>query len=212
MAITRRSLLLSSASALLLPKALSAESSLKATPQEALGPFSPMRIPRDHDVDLTQMKGRKTRALGQLIDLKGRVLNVRGEPIVGAKIVLWQANAVGRYSHPIDDNPAPLDPNFFGIAAFKTNAEGRFELRTIKPGSYPAAAGIRTPHLHFDIESKRSRLVTQMYFPDEPLNQTDPLRSSLAARKIDAARVTCQRVDGANPEVTYYAWDLVMRA
>ncbi len=99
----------------------------------------------------------------------GRVLNAGGEPVSGARIEIWQANAHGRYAHPADDNPAPLDPNFQGYAKLLTDADGRYRFKTIKPSAYPAGAFMRPAHIHFDVTGKLDRLVTQMYFPDDPL-------------------------------------------
>ena len=88
------------------------------------GPFYPIIRPMDRDSDLTRLKGHTKRAQGQVIDLVGRVLNARGEPVVGARIELWQANALGRYDHPSDPNPAPLDPDFQGYADQLTTRRG----------------------------------------------------------------------------------------
>ena len=99
----------------------------------------------------------------------GRFLNMKGEPIPGARVEIWQANTYGRYTHPGDTNPAPLDPNFEGYGVQITDAEGRYRFKTIKPGAYPAAQGwTRPPHIHFKVETKTNWLVTQMYFYGEP--------------------------------------------
>ena len=80
----------------------------------------------------------------------GRVLNIKGEPVRGAKLEVWQANAHGRYTHPADMNTAPLDANFEGFALLKTDAEGRYKFKTIKPGAYPTGSNtMRPPHIHF---------------------------------------------------------------
>src|SRR5690349_10240473 len=96
------------------------------TPEQVMGPFYPMIKPLDRDADLTLISGRKQRAAGQLIHLTGRVLNSQGEPVRGARIELWQANSHGKYAHPKDTNPAPLDPNFQGFGVQTTDAEGRY--------------------------------------------------------------------------------------
>jgi protocatechuate 3,4-dioxygenase beta subunit len=87
---------------------------------------------------------------------------------------VWQANAAGRYLNPVDKNPAPLDANFLGVASFGVAADGRYRLRTVKPGAYPEPSGtLRTPHIHFDVTNFDCRLITQMYFPGEALNAKD---------------------------------------
>ena len=90
----------------------------------------------------------------------------------------------GRYTHPSDTNPAPLDPNFEGFAVQDTDAEGRYRFKSIKPGAYPATANwMRPPHLHFEVTGKINRVITQMYFPGEPLNDKDLLLQNIRANK-----------------------------
>ena len=110
---------------------------LKLTPEQIMGPFYPVIKSLDRDADLTVVKGKRGKAQGQVIQLMGRVLNARGEPVKGARLELWQANAQGRYMHPSDVNPAPLDPNFQGFSVQMTDAEGRYRFKTIKPGAVP---------------------------------------------------------------------------
>ncbi len=109
------------------------------TPWVEIGPFYPVLKPLDEDADLTIIAGKKTRAAGKIIHVTGRVLNLKGEPVKDAKIEIWQANTHGRYTHPSDPNTASLDPNFQGSAVLKTDTEGRYRFKTIKPGSYPAS-------------------------------------------------------------------------
>jgi protocatechuate 3,4-dioxygenase, beta subunit len=147
---------------------------LGRTPAQTAGPFYPLDKPLDQDADLTLVKGRTRRAAGQVVHVMGRVLDVRGEPIAGARIEVWQANAHGRYTHPGDGNSAPLDPNFEGFASLETDADGRYRFKTVKPGAYPAGgSAMRPPHIHFTVAAKSARLTTQMYFPGEPLNAKD---------------------------------------
>jgi protocatechuate 3,4-dioxygenase, beta subunit len=148
------------------------------TPNLVVGPFYPLLKPLDRDADLTRVRGHRGRAAGQVIDVSGRVLNRNGEPVRGARIELWQANSHGRYAHPSDPNTAaPLDPDFQGFALQVTDRDGRYRFKTIKPGAYPGQGGsrMRAPHLHFDIQGRVDRKVTQMFFPDEPLNAQDRL-------------------------------------
>jgi protocatechuate 3,4-dioxygenase beta subunit len=121
--------------------------------------------------------------VGQVIHVTGRVLNVQGQPVAGARVELWQANAHGRYSHPSDTNPAPLDPNIEGFAVHHTDAERRNLIKTINHGAYPATATwMRPPHLHFDVTGKINRMVTQMYLPGEALNDKDILLQNIRAK------------------------------
>jgi len=152
----------------------SMQDEIRRTPTQVLGPFYPVVKPADQDADLTIIKGRTGRAAGQVIELAGRVVNRRGRPVAGARIEIWQANTYGRYAHPSDRNPAPLDPNFEGYALLITDSEGRYRFTTIEPGAYPDDSGaMRAPHIHFDVLGRTNRLVTQMYFAGEPLNETD---------------------------------------
>jgi protocatechuate 3,4-dioxygenase, beta subunit len=144
------------------------------TPPQIVGPFYPVSERPDLATDLARPTGSAAEAQGQLIYVGGRVLTPSGEPVSHARIDVWQANAAGKYRHPSDINPAPLDPNFKGFARLTTDASGRYNFRTIKPGCYPTAEGeIRPPHIHLTIEGQFDRLVTQLYFAGEAENLTD---------------------------------------
>lgn len=156
-------------------------------------------------------------AMGQLIHVAGQVLDEDGRPVPGAIVELWQANAAGRYAHPIDQRDAPLDPNFIGNGRTRTDEHGRYGFFTIKPGAYPvpdSGRWWRPPHIHVSVLGPGSlmRLVTQMYFPDDPLN---PLDRILNAIPDAAARARC--IAGALPPETIdgewlgYTHDLVLR-
>jgi protocatechuate 3,4-dioxygenase beta subunit len=147
---------------------------LQITQPQILGPFYPVAERPDLAGDLARPSGCAGEARGQLLYVMGRVLNCAGEPVAGARIEIWQANADGKYHHPSDVNPAPLDPNFKGFAMLTTDAAGRYQFRTIKPGRYPTAEGeVRPPHIHFAVDGRFDRLVTQLYFAGEPENETD---------------------------------------
>lgn len=188
-------------------------SALRPTAEEILGPFYPLRPPADQDSDLTVVAGASSRAVGQVLYLSGRVTDLRGEPVANADIEIWQANAAGRYTHPGDRNPAPLDPHFDGYARIRTAADGSYRIKTIKPGAYPTpvAGWTRPPHIHFDVRGRASRLVTQMYFADEPLNDVDRLlqrvnnKASLVARHLSAA-------GQAEPGALTAEWNVVLIA
>ncbi len=164
----------SGAAGLLLPSTGWALPALQASPPMALGPFYPVEKPVDVDADLTRLEGHKGRAKGQVIELCGQVLSSDGKPVARARVEIWQANAAGRYNHHGDRHvELALDPDFQGYAVQTTDAEGRYRFLTVKPGAYPAGSFMRSPHIHFDVQGKWDRLVTQMYFPQEPLLSQD---------------------------------------
>jgi protocatechuate 3,4-dioxygenase, beta subunit len=184
---------------------------LQRTPAQVLGPFYPLEKPLDRDADLTRVEGRKERAAGQVMHVMGRVLNAAGNPVAGARIEIWQANMHGRYTHPSDRNPAPLDPNFDGFAAIQSDGAGRYRFKTIKPGGYPAGRGAsRAPHIHFEVQGKVNRLVTQMYFPDEPQNESDIfMATSRDFRSLLVADVGKPTAD-LEPDSLLARWDIVL--
>ncbi len=186
-----------------------AASPLPVTPQEMLGPFYPEQPLPDHDFDLTRIRGHSGRARGQTIELIGRILRRDGTQVANAAIEVWQANAAGKYRHPNDTNPAPLDPDFQGYARLRSGRDGSFRMLSVKPGGYPAPIGLRAPHVHFDVQSGNCRLATQMYFPGEPLNATDPLLSTLPARHLNPALVMAREENGS-PGLRRFRWDVVL--
>jgi protocatechuate 3,4-dioxygenase beta subunit len=137
-----------------------AETRLKRTPGQVLGPFYPVTKPIDQDADLVMVQGKPGRAQGQVIHVTGRVVTAEGKPAQGARLEIWQANTHGRYAHPSDPNPAPLDPNFEGFAVLVTDAEGRYRFRTIKPGPYPTESDDRwrPPHIHYEVTGHIDKL------------------------------------------------------
>lgn len=183
---------------------------LVPTSSQGLGPFYPLVRPTDEDADLTRRRGVRGIARGEPINVLGRLLDVRGNPVRGARVELWQANALGRYDHPGDaGSSAALDPNFQGFAALVTDRAGRFRFRTIKPGHYAIGNGLRrTRHIHFDIRGRAERLITQMYFPGEELNASDILLRN-AARKESVMARTIDRLSG-DPNAAAFAWDVVL--
>jgi protocatechuate 3,4-dioxygenase beta subunit len=180
------------------------------TPDQILGPFYPVRKPMDGGTDLTKLKGRAAAAKGQPIYVMGRVLSVRGKPAPGVRLEIWQANAAGKYTHPHDLNKAPIDPNFEGYANVVTDAEGRFRFKTVKPGSYPVTPNYtRPPHIHFDITGRVNRLITQMYFPGEALNDRDPLLQQSWAKDSLIAKVLPPTAS-EEPDSQLVVWDIVL--
>ena len=139
---------------------------------------------RDGEHDLT-CTGRGE-ALGERIIVAGRVLDANGRPVRCSLIEIWQANAAGRYAHDADRHPAPLDPAFSGGGRCLTDDDGRYRFVTIKPGAYPwgnHANAWRPAHIHFSLYGNAfsERLITQMYFPGDPLLALDPIFQSVPA-------------------------------
>ena len=181
------------------PVRTSAQSlALRETADLITGPFYPRVRPMDRDADLTHVRGRSARAAGQIIQLSGRLLTVRGTPVADASIEVWQANAQGRYSHPSDsNNQLPLDPNFQGYAQLRTDRDGRYRFTTVKPGAYPTPRGdMRAPHIHFQIDATVDRKVTQLFFPGEPLNDQD--RHLQSVRRPETLIATIDNAAGEN--------------
>lgn len=177
--ITRRGFLgigAAATSAAFLPTA-SLSQDYTATPWQTEGPFFPIHQQSDKDADLTTIAGRDTVALGEVVEVKGQILDTDGKPVAGALVDIWQANAAGRYDHEADPSTAPLDPNFQGWARLVTGDDGSYRIRTIKPGAYPAAEGwIRPPHIHYKVARRGFKeITTQLYFKGDPLNEIDRL-------------------------------------
>lgn len=156
-------------------------------------------------------------ALGPLIQVGGRILDEDGRPVPGAIVEIWQANAAGRYFHALDQRDAPLDPNFVGNGRCRTDAEGRYGFFTIKPGAYPvpdSGRWWRPPHIHFSVlgPGSLSRVVTQMYFPGDPLNAHDRILLSIPDRdaqaRLVAKPVAPWEIDG---EWLGFAHDMILR-
>ena len=175
------------------------------TAESPMGPFFPLDVPTDSDADLTWLKGHSTRASGQVVEISGRVLDQKGNPIAGARLDLWQANAAGRYAHPADPAVAPLDPHFQGFASIVSDAKGDWRIVTIKPGGYDSPIGNRPPHIHFDVRGRTHRNVAQLYFPDEAAgNAKDLLYKALG----DQAGTSLAVRNSA--DANKYTWDVVL--
>ena len=179
------------------------ERMMKATPPQQLGPFYPVVRPLDQDADLTMLDGHDERASGDLLDVFGMVRDFDGNPVSGATLDLWQANAIGRYDHGGDTrDELPLDPHFQGSARIKTDDEGRYRFRTILPGIYGFGGSMRPRHIHFTIDGKQSRLTTQMYFPGEKENALEDIKED--------SMLVAKRVDPLEGKVAALNWDVVL--
>jgi protocatechuate 3,4-dioxygenase, beta subunit len=167
------------------------------------------------DNDLTT--GHSGEPLGERITVSGRVLDEAGRPIPDTLIEIWQANASGRYIHVNDQHPAPLDPNFTGAGRCVTDAEGRYRFQTIKPGAYPWRNhhnAWRPAHIHLSLfgPSFLTRLVTQMYFPNDPLFPFDPIFQSIADEKARNRLISRFELDLTQSEWALgYRFDIVLR-
>lgn len=179
------------------------ERMMKATPPQQLGPFYPVVRPLDQDADLTMLDGHSERASGDLLDVFGMVRDFDGNPVAGATLDLWQANAIGRYDHGGDTrDELPLDPHFQGSAKLTTDAEGRYRFRTILPGIYGFGGSMRPRHIHFTVDGKQSRLTTQMYFPGEKENAIEDIKED--------SMLVAKRVDPLEGKVAALNWDVVL--
>lgn len=161
------------------------------------------------DTDLTRQHGGEP--LGERINVSGHVRDGDGRPVAGQLVEIWQANACGRYAHDLDLHPAPLDPNFTGGGRCLTGPDGHYRFTTIKPGAYPWANhpnAWRPAHIHFSVFGRAftERLVTQMYFPGDPLIAHDPIAQSV---RDDAARA--RMISQFDWETTEPEWALGYR-
>lgn len=181
-----------------------------ATPPQTEGPFFPPGEPDEHDHDLTRLDGHSRPAVGRVVEIHGSVRDEDGTALAGARMHVWQANHHGRYAHPDDTNPAPLDPNFQGYARLYTAADGAWRVRTIVPGAYPVTRRwSRPPHVHSKVSHPGYReLTTQMYFAGEPLNADDRLLNALDA--TEQAQVVVAFEPGRAGGVPEGRFDLVL--
>jgi protocatechuate 3,4-dioxygenase, beta subunit len=188
---------------------------LPETLTETTGPVFGHNFIRENDNDLTVQHAGEP--LGERIVVHGRVFDEDGRPVRNALVEIWQANAAGRYRHKVDNHPAPLDANFSGAGRTLTDDDGRYSFKTILPGAYPWGNHYnawRPKHIHFSLFGAGilSRLITQMYFPGDPLQALDPIFNSIpdaAARQRLIARLD---MDRAEPNYALaYSFDIVLR-
>jgi protocatechuate 3,4-dioxygenase beta subunit len=168
------------------------------------------------DADLTKNGARNGEPLGERIIVTGRVLDEAGRPVPNTLIEVWQANAAGRYVHAVDQHPAPLDANFFGGGRCVTNEAGEYRFLTVKPGAYPWGNhhnAWRPNHIHFSLfgPSLATRLVTQMYFPGDPLLELDPIFKGTPEDARDRL-ISKFSIDVTEPDYALgYVFDIVLR-
>ncbi|MFJ1609242.1 protocatechuate 3,4-dioxygenase subunit beta [Streptomyces sp. NPDC088253] len=181
---------------------------------ELSGPVFGVTDITEHDSDLTiQHRGEP---IGERMTVSGRLLDRDGRPVRGQLIEIWQANAAGRYAHLREQHPAPLDPNFTGVGRTLTDDQGRYRFTTIKPGPYPwgnHTNAWRPAHIHFSLfgTAFTQRLITQMYFPSDPLFRYDPILRSVTDQAARDRLIATYRHDLSQPEFSMgYEWDIVL--
>ena len=188
---------------------------LPHTLTEVTGPVFGYDDVKPTDNDLT--RAHEGEPIGERIVVSGRLLDENSRPVAHALIELWQANAAGRYRHAVDDHDAPLDPNFTGTGRVLTDAEGRYRFVTIKPGAYPWRNHYnawRPAHLHFSLFGigLAQRLVTQMYFPGDPLMAYDPMVNSIPDERSRERLVSAFDWENTIPDIALaYRFDIVLR-
>ncbi|HEU4378400.1 MAG TPA: protocatechuate 3,4-dioxygenase subunit beta [Hyphomicrobiaceae bacterium] len=185
------------------------------TISEITGPVYGHSDVRPDEADLTKQHAGEP--LGERIIVTGRLLDEADRPVPNSLVEIWQCNAAGRYIHAVDQHPAPLDPNFTGAGRCVTDANGVYRFVTIKPGAYPWGNHLnawRPAHIHFSLlgPSFLTRLVTQMYFPGDPLFPFDPIYNSVTDAKARERMVSRFDMDTTKPEWALgYIWDIVLR-
>jgi protocatechuate 3,4-dioxygenase, beta subunit len=201
-------------------------SSIRRHPQQ---PPIPIRDPEAVELtgpvfgptDVTELESDLTRhhvsdPLGERITVSGRLLDRQGRPVRGQLIEIWQANAAGRYAHQREQHPAPLDPNFTGYGRCLTDDDGGYRFTTIQPGPYPWGNHVnawRPAHIHFSVfgTAFTQRLITQMYFPNDPLFPYDPIFNSIPDESARQRLIATYDHGRSQPEWSLgYRWDIVL--
>lgn len=185
------------------------------TLSEVTGPVYGQGDIQETDNDLTRQG--EGEPIGERIIVTGRVVDDHGRPVPQTLIEIWQCNAAGRYRHKSDGHPAPLDPNFTGAGRTLTDAQGNYRFTTIRPGPYPWGNhpnAWRPAHIHFSLFGRAfaTRLVTQMYFPGDPLFPFDPIMNSLPDDKARQRLISRFDIDLTQPDWALgFRFDIVLR-
>jgi len=187
------------------------------TLSEVTGPGPVVSAASSEDADLTLNSGTGVQAAGERIIVTGRVVDDGGNPIASTLIEIWQANAAGRYRHRHDQHHAPIDPNFIGFGRCLTDQHGIYRFTTIRPGAYPwqnHENAWRPAHIHFSLfgSGLPSRLVTQMYFPGDPLMDRDPVFNSIPTASARERLISKYAHDVTQPSWALgFRFDIVLR-
>ncbi len=190
---------------------------IKQTLSEVTGPlFSDITLePGENDLTRNTDTGRE--AMGERIIIVGKVMDENDKPIPNSVMEIWQANSAGRYQHPADQHNAPLDPNFSGAGRCVTNGNGEYRYLTIKPGAYPwlnHPNAWRPAHIHLSLfgPSFATRLVTQFFFPGDPLIAMDPILNSIPSKSGRQRLMASYDHDVTEPQYALgYRFDVVLR-
>ena len=187
--IERRAAMTAIAGALVAPmigaQPLVASTPRRPTPEQSLGPFyprTPAEMPKETDADLLGMDGDRVLAKGTPLYLTGRVVNRNGQAIANALVEIWQCDANAVYNHPAGGAESSRDPHFQGYGTSRTDAEGAFHFRTIKPVAYPG----RTPHIHMRVATSIGTIATQWYLAGDPANARDGLYRRMSEEERNA--------------------------
>jgi protocatechuate 3,4-dioxygenase beta subunit len=184
-------------------------------PAELSGPNFDSTLLYPHHDDLTKQTGGEP--LGERIIVTGKVLDENGDPLRRTLVEIWQCNAAGRYHHDVDQHDAPLDPHFRGGGRVMTDDQGQYRFTTIKPGAYPwrnHPNAWRPAHIHFSVFGRTmlERLITQMYFPGDPLLGYDPIFNSVPLESARERMIAHFDLEVTRPEFALgYYWDIVLR-
>jgi len=187
---------------------------LPQTLSEITGPLLDSEHVGDSENDLT--KQRAGEPLGERIVVHGRVLDENGKAVPQAMVEIWQCNAAGRYHHPGDQHDAPLDPNFYGGGRVRADRDGHYQFITIKPGAYPWKNhhnAWRPAHIHFSLfgPAFATRLITQMYFPNDPLLAYDPIYNAVPAGARERLQAAFDMASTRPEWALAYRFDIVLR-
>ena len=183
---------------------------LMRTPKQTEGPFYPDHLPLDTDNDLLVLNDTSTPALGTVTYLSGRIVDTRGEPIRGATVEIWQADANGVYLHKDSDNAGKRDKGFQGFGRFLTGSSGEYLFRTIRPVPYPG----RTPHIHFAVKAPgREKFTTQCYIRGHEMNAKDDVLNGVpAGRERELLLADFEAIRGANAGELRARFEIVLGA
>jgi len=207
--IPSRRALIVAAGASLLPLRPSLAAGLVATPSQTEGPFYPTSFPADMDNDLVQVRGQAAQAMGTVLHLEGRVLDLNGRPVEGALVEIWQCDAQGLYDHPRQPGRERRDSAFQGYGRMLAPADGRYSFRALKPVAYPG----RTPHIHFKVATAAGgQLTSQFYIAGEAQNESDFVFRAAArnAQQRERIEMRLQAASGLESGALATSMDIVV--